>query len=403
MIAQRLRQASATARGADLGYSPMAALAVILLGVAAYQTSGLKPVILDTHINYYGIGIAHAGDLIALELCAAAFGTLLVSLRIHLWNRQLMAAGALLVMVLGDGLTIFVHDAVWLVAARMLAGFGHGLALGVFSGTMASSRQPDRMGAIYTVSGVGLTAITPFVSPLVQQAIGGGGLYFLFLLCAVPAIMLLHFFPRAASNGPAALLAQSEKQPAPIGFADIALILAGVVVCYSALGGFWVYLGQFLQNAGASYARAAQVVGLGNLALVGGTLAAAVIGSRYGRRKPIFISLPAIALACLSFNLLPGSQTAYTAATIVTFLAFGFFWPYCLGLWSAVDTSGRVAVLGFATASLSIGIGPFFAARIVDWAGLHAVIWVSAALFAISIAFFALILRRFEARTGLPV
>lgn len=401
MLATRTRQASAALRTIDFGYPPLAALAVILLGVAAYQTSGLKPVILDTHISYYGISVARAGDLIAGELCAAAFGTLLVSLRIHCWNRQAMAAGALLVMTLGDGLTIFVRDASWLVAARLVAGFGHGLALGVFSGAMASSRQPDRMGAIYTVAGVGLTAVVPFASPILQEAIGGGGLYLIFLAAALPAVACLHFFPRRASNETIPSAGGEDARATPIGAADTALILLAVVICYSALGGFWVYLGQFLQQAGASYARAAQVVGLGNLALVGGTLAAAMMGSRFGRRKPLLISLPAIALACVSFNLVPGSQFAYTVATILTFLAFGFFWPYCLGLWSAVDASGRVAVMGFATASLSIGIGPFVAARIVERAGLGAVIWTSSALFALSIAFFAAILRRFEMRSGL--
>lgn len=385
-----------TARRIDLGYAPAAAIAVVLFGMGAHLSAAIKPVILDTHVKFLNVTQSAAGDLLFVEFLAAAVASFLIASRVHVWDRRVLAIGALAVMVAGDAASLFARDFVAMGVLRFIAGAGHGLGLGLLAASIAGSSQPDRLGGIYTVLAMLSGMLVGLLAPSMQAAFGGGGLFLMFVLGVVPAAVMVARFPRYPQRRVRVGLVPSTT--AELDVKTIASVLLAIVLYYVSVGGVWPYFGQLLQGTGLSYESSARVIGVATGAGVMGALTASVLGSRFGRLAPVTFALSVQSLACFALIAFPHSRHVAEVAAICFTFSWLMFFPYLLGILSAMDGRGRVSVLGFSAQLFCFGFGPFVAARLVDFGGMQLIAWMGAVPIACALLMFVSIVRRVEAR-----
>jgi MFS family permease len=122
---------------------------------------------------------------------------------------------------------------------------------------------------------------------------------------------------------------------------------------------------------------------LSQFAGVAGALLPAMIGSRFGRWRPLSVGIAGGALA-LAFLI---GRFEYLPFTLWV-CAYNFFWnmthPFLLGSMASFDRRGRVVVYAVAMQMLGLAIGPALAATVISPSHYDRVNWLAIAFFMIS-------------------
>lgn len=376
-----------------LGYGPMAALAVILFGVSANITSGLKPLILDSHVRFINLSISGAGDVISIEFLFGAIACYLVSLKIATWNRFYMAFGAIVLMLCGNLGAAYSTDVFGIYASRLIAGIGHGAGYGVLAGAIAGSHSPERLGSAYTVVAMSTVMLASFAAPTTQSIVGSSGLYILILLAVCLGAITLPFFPKRPSSEHVDLIFKNDVSVEASRFA-VASVLVGTLFYFMAVGGVWPYFGQLMQANDVAYDVSSKAIGYATAASIAGALCAAGLGVRYGRILPIAGAL-LLQICALSAPLIfPSVGMVYIVSSICFMFGWLFFFPYLLGLLSILDPYGKICSRGYTIALFCFGFGPFLAARLVSMSGLYLVLWMGLFFLLFAFVIFVATLRR---------
>lgn len=327
---------------------------MILVGVTANASAIIKPVLIGTYVAHYGLTPRVAGYLLAVEMTAAAFAILLSAVVLaHLSQRRFVLAALVMILVANAGAAL-VSDPASLFGWRLLAGVGHGFALGPVGAAIARVRQPDRLAGMMSMAVMGSASALSFVIPHLQAAVGGRGL-FLAMAATLPlGILGLRWFPDVAPRG-----ADAKAALPPMPSSGITVFASvGLFLWYLVVGGYWPYVEQFARAAHLDYAQAAQVLGWATLISLLGASLSIVVGDRFGRLR-LLGSLFALQLGAVLTMLLAGTHLfayAFSAS------AFVFTWialfPYLLGLMSRLDPGGRLNGMLYMTALLGYAIGP---------------------------------------------
>src|SRR3569833_2936976 len=149
---------------------------------------------------------------------------------------------------------------------------------------------------------------------------------------------------------------------------------------FIAQGVAWAYLFLIGTAGGLSEQKVANALTLSQVSGVAGALLPAMLGSRFGRWRPLTIGIAggAVALVFLigHFEYLP-----FTFWVCV----YNFFWnmthPSLLGSMASFDRRGRVVVYAVALQMLGLAIGPALAAGVISPGRYERVSWLSFGFF----------------------
>jgi MFS family permease len=348
----------------------------------------LMPLLLGPVVATYGIGEGAAGMVMAAQLGAFAVAAISLSPWLASFSPRRGAALAIAMIVAGD-LISAAQPAVWsLVAGRVLAGLGEGIAAAVATAAIARTADPDRAFARVFIAVVLMTLVFFLLLPGVMA---GQDARLLFLgmaalpLLALPAIPLLsdtvELAPRhAASVGPLSLRA--------------AALCAAIALFSVSANSYWVYLERIATSIGMTPAAYGQAFAIGSVCALLGPVAAERLGTRLGR-------LPPLVIACLMLAF--GGWLA-THATVPTGLVVGitvssaallFGMPYLLGLAAEVDPTGRVAGAGRGFNNIGSALAPALAGAVLGLTGAYTSIgWTSVVAAAAAFGLVLLVARR---------
>ncbi|MEM9222617.1 MAG: multidrug effflux MFS transporter [Pseudomonadota bacterium] len=101
-------------------------------------------------------------------LIATAVGQLVIGPLSDIYGRRLVLIAGLLVFLLGTGVCVFAHDIHWLIAGRIIQGFGGCAGL-----VLSRAIIRDVHGTATSASQIGYVTMGMAVGPLVTPAIGG--------------------------------------------------------------------------------------------------------------------------------------------------------------------------------------------------------------------------------------
>lgn len=362
--------------------SPAVVAVVILTGTAGAAVMGLKPALVTAYITHLGVDRTWAGYLIAAEMIAATAGVLLVSARIHIWDRRRLALTGLLLLCAGNLCSMTVAEWSLLFPLRVVAGFGGGIAAGVMAGTLSASLRPDRMFGVYIV---GTLLIAAGLFALVHQAMerwGAGGPFLLLALLTFPPLLFNFLFPRDVSSEVSSVSsAHISSTPEP---AWVLIFIFGSLLYYFAVGGIWPYLGELGRSAGMDISSLSNAFARSQVWGAVGALVPMLLGLRFGRMMPLMISLTLSTGCLIALITMPDIREVFPTVVQIFMFAWMMFFPYLMGLSARIDAIGRLPALIFMVQGVGFAAGPAICAHLIAWGGYDAMVGFGALGFALA-------------------
>ena len=353
---------------------PVSLLAMILTGIAGVTAAGLNPVIATAYVDYLDFSEAQAGYVLAADMSGFAIGTLLVSARVHIWNRRVVALCGIAVLLVGNlaclGLAAFNS----MLIARFVIGMGAGTAAGVMAASIAASGNPDRYFGLYTVVTLSAFALLISLATVLLGSFGIRGLFSLLACMTLPALCLARKFPEFASGGENnAGETPSSRRRMPFGI--VLVVSIATLAYYVGTGGVWPYMSQVGRALDFSVHAVGNLLAVSQLCGVAGALVPVFLGARLGRMPPIMFSLLASA-GCLLALLFFSNKLIYALVIQLYMFVWLMFFPYLMGIVSELDPVGRLAGVSYALQSIGFAIGPALAALMIPGGGYAALFYL---------------------------
>lgn len=356
---------------------PRGLTAASALGIIGALTILIAPGFLGLVADQGRLGDAGAGYVISSDIdtmaVAIAVATFLIT-RIS-W-RQLALIGLGLITA-GSLATAFVHTEGAFIAARVCAGAGEGLTVGVSFAALGQTRNPDRAFGIYLAAGLTISAAILLLLPILQPRIGTAPF---FIGIAVLAVLCGALVPwLTVGNAPTTAGSSGRSGPTGIHWRLASAGLLGVLLYFLAQGAVWSYFGDIGAASGIRAAFIGRALAISSMAGIGGALLAVLIATRFGRALPLIASAGASAA---SFLLLKGhvSTAAFICSAVLFNAAWNFSQPFLSGLCADADSRGRIVCAMGCIQTVGTGLGPAAAALLLGKGGFSPVLWMSLAV-----------------------
>ena len=319
------------------------------------------------------------GYIASWDINASAATIGIATFLIARWSWRQLAALGLVLIVVGSMLTALNHTYTAIVAARVCAGFGEGLAIAVSFAALGSAANPDRAFGIYLIVGLTASAAILAALPSLESRFGSAAVFEVMAALTLLSAALLPWLPKGAAD-PAAAGAPA----APISRHLAAGGLVGVFLYFIAQGAVWSYFERIAAASAIDPIVTGEALGISSFAGVGGALAAVALVAPCGRRWPLILS-GVISLA--SFGLLHGHVTA--TELMIAGILFNFAWnlaqPLLSGVCSDADCRGRIVVAMGCIQTVGFGIGPALTATLLRDHDYGPSLWVSAVVLVVSV------------------
>ncbi len=354
----------------------------------------------------FGLPDGKAGAITTFELMSLAIMQALMAMlgarvrpRLASLLGALLVVGASLLASLSTSLGVF-------IASRVLAGIGFGMAFAVANYAAAWARVPVRAYAIglgvATVGYIGLQAVVGQWRDVHARWLAGwppqAGLYAVILAFAIVMIPFLFLLPTQARA--------SERQAAggqpPVRWGPAVMCLA--IMALFAICAFTPYV--YIETRGHTIGLTDEAFSLmfrvAYAICTLGTVAAALMGKRFGLGFPLAIGLAVMGAS--AFGIMTTTAIAWMWAwVLVNFILWNFLYGYLFGLGAAIDPLGRLStavgavyLLGSAAAA-SIG-----GAILLVFDSYATIGWVALAASLLAAAFSLIVTRSPAPRAAVP-
>lgn len=328
----------------------------LVAAVAAAQTAGFagwtgSPIIVGALIDDLGMTASAAGLIVTAELASLAVATWLSAGLLARRSRKVIGLTGAGLAIVGHALSTLAPGFTALLAARLVAGLGEGVALAAGNAVASGSRHPDQVFARVTAIVVLGIALLLFALPYATTPFGpAGGYAVLAALTLVVSPALIWLAPPPERSD----VRDDRRLPHPalglLGVVSIALIAIGQ-------GAVWTFTERIATAAGLSAEAAGRVLGGGTLLGIAGASLAIWLGTRRGRTAPISIGT-CVGIAAILIVVNVPTSSAFIGAAVVWIFFYWFTQPYFFGALAALDRRGRWAASGGGTQIAGTAIGP---------------------------------------------
>ena len=345
----------------------------LLFGVAASSGSSGQlsqitlPLLVGAAVVGLGMDEQAAGLLSSVELVTVALVSFVIAPRMGVWPRRNVALIGAGLAILGHACATFAPLVLPLVAARVLAGFGAGMMVAAGNACIANAENPDRLASLVIVSMCLVQLVTLNLMPVFVERWSYAGAYgfeAVFILLMVPLIFMLPQY-RPARDGP-----ESHRRGFPVGAAIAIAVIVGLFSAREAA--LWAFSQQIGMRTGLSNQQVGTVLGITGALGVLGAVTAAVLGTRYGRMKPMIVGL--FMNTVLSFWISQTNDPVVFSIVEIVYHAFLFFTaPYLFGMAAELDGLGRLVAVAGGSILLGGALGPAIGGLLISWQGYTAI------------------------------
>ena len=353
-------------------------VAAILVGVIGPEVFIVQPGFVQGLVQNLHFDDQGAGYAASIEVWGITATTLVMTFLSHRFNWRKVITGSLLLVAVANTACIGVHSKEVFVALRFVAGAGAGSLISLSFTTVGLTEHPDRNFGYLIMWVLLYGAIVLYLMPAAYALSGMTGVLLFFAIFPLTALPLVRMFP---TGGAAAATVEADAVNLSSGLKSLALL--AMFTYFVAQGVAWAYLFLIGTAGGLNEQQVATGLTLSQVAGVAGALLPALLGSRYGRWRPLTIGILGGAV-CLLFLI---GQFQYLPFIFWVCL-YNFFWnmthPYLLGSMASFDQRGRVVVLAIAAQMLGLAVGPALGASVIAPGQYASVNYIAIAMFAFS-------------------
>ena len=367
--------------------------ALIAVKCVSITSVPLLPLIVGALVANAGFTEAQAGLILSTQFAALAISCLAVATRVDRWNRRLLCAVGIGLILVGNGLSMIADSFTFFLVVRFITGLGEGIGMATVSGTAAGARDPQRLFALLGLtSGLYVAAILLAGGFLIEN-FGTTGIFGLAGLIALVLFPATIWFP---AHAPAAAVPEKPAgKGAAIGVIGILGLLGYAVFTFG-----YVIISTYVTSIGGSIGLS--IAFIGTVLAVGAVVAPAgpglahVVGTRFGITTPTAISLFSIAGCVLVLGLAQGT-IPFVAAIIVRAILISFLAPYLMAALSVLDPSGRLPAAAPACLIVGAIFGPGTGGMIISQ-GFAVLAWTSFGIILVGSALICLVTRLADGR-----
>jgi predicted MFS family arabinose efflux permease len=370
---------TATAAPAAVTVShPWRLTAAILVSCIGAEVFIIQPGFVQGLVQSLGFDEQRAGYAASIEVWGITATTLLMTFFSHRFNWRSVTVVSLLIMAATNLGSVFAADQTLFLVLRFLCGAGAGSLISLGFTVVGLTDKPDRNFGYLIMWVLLYGAIGLYLMPAAFAWNGMRGVLIFLTLFPLTALPLVAAMP---VSGETAAAVEADAVNLPVSLQWLALF--AMLAYFVAQGVMWAYLFIIGVAGGLNEQQVASSLTLSQLAGVAGAFLAAMVGSRFGRWRPLSIGILGGALSLLF--LMGHFQYAPFAVWVSV---YNFFWnmthPYLLGSMASFDRRGRVVVKAVAMQMIGLAIGPALAASVISEGRYTPVNWIAIALFIVS-------------------
>src|SRR3546814_739567 len=159
------------AKSGEIKYSFVAGFtATILVGIAGAFISIAMPGILLAISQNSEFPADRAAMFASTELCGMLASILFIGKLLNSKHRKTILVFAMVAIIVGNFVSVFVYKSNVLLLARLLAGIGEGVAVAALGAAAASFSNPDRLFALFMSTNMGLVTAYLFFLPRIIRS-----------------------------------------------------------------------------------------------------------------------------------------------------------------------------------------------------------------------------------------
>jgi predicted MFS family arabinose efflux permease len=315
-----------------------------------------------------GLGAEQASFMVTAEMLAMGLVMIMLAPVIHRIPAKAFALGALVTIMIAQGLSVIADGVAMIAAARALSGLGFGTLFAIASAKGSVADDPERT---YAVAGVMSLLIGVIINPLLGftlDAYGYQGVFFGLALYSLLVALPLTFIPFGKIGRSMAVSAEIAPS---IGFSKLAA--GGVMVIMALLAiatnGVFVFVTTIAGSVGLKGGGLGSAMAVVSLVSSSGAFLASRLGTRLGTLFPLIGGLVVMGSSLCWLTAVTSQVTFWIAFTMLV-TTYWFLWPYILGLAVSVDPAGRVVAATGSAKILAGGIGSAIAGYTAAHVGL---------------------------------
>jgi MFS family permease len=361
----------------ELSGAPLYRLTAMLLLTFAAVIA--MPFNLSGLVQSYGISNSLAGLVASVELAAISVSSLTAAQFAGRLPARRIYLGGILVVLTANALTLLAPNVETLLVLRALAGLGAGSVTATVMFTAGRSTTPEKtfgvINSFVGIMGITLALLLPQALNLYQLTPSAwdfravDGLYSVYLVAAVGAMLLIRRVPVATSAAAAGLSATgtptvtTASTPLAGWFA-----LLGLGIVFFGHGTLGIFIVEIGLGAGLSAQAVGNTFAVASLFGILAPLLGGHLGARFRARIPILILLTA--LAGLGILLAQASTPAlfYLLAPLFSITPM-MMMPLALGVLARTDPTGRLTGSHPAFVTLGGAAAPLVGGALRDLSG----------------------------------
>ncbi len=339
----------------------LAAVLLSFLATAGLFYVNIMSAIVDGLVTGMGISEGAAGNIGSANIYGAALGALAAFFVVRRLPWRPMAVAALAGLISLDLASIFVHSAAVMLPLR----FGHGLVGGFLVGTafavIARTKVPDRTFGMLLFVQFGLGGLGVMFLPRLVPVFGTKALFLALAAFSLATLMMVPFLDAYPPDRVHRPLAKNHK----VETRSLMQTLGAIFLFQMANMALLAFIIRLGRHYGLGTNFVSMALGLATWIALLGPLMVMVIGLRFGRFWPLFISI-VLTLAGTAMFHLSAAPWAYLVANCGTGITWGLAIAYLFGMTAEFDPSGRTSTLGGFVSKLGLASGPLVAGQVLD-------------------------------------
>lgn len=372
-------------------------IVLVLVACTAFTSQMAVPLWVGAVIDSFGFSAKTAGSIAAIEFACVAIASFAVAMRVHTFSVRTLCLVGFTLLILANGVSIFLDNPGTLTVARAVAGAGKGLVISASFGLAGRSTSPARAFALLNGGYTLFAAVTLFTVPFAIKANGAAGVWACLCLATVIGVCLLPWMPSARTQEiPAAEGSAAAPRTARL---SGLLALAALVLLVGGGSVIWTFVERIGLRTGLAITDIGMILSIGAIITIIGPALAHRLDTRAGYKVPIVVG---VGVKALIAGILGAVTSAAVFIAVVPFFnaAMLLAVPYLQALMSLADPKGRFAAAAGASMTLGAGLGSYIGGVTVTSFGLSYVGPVAVTMLAAVIVLALLSLRGLSAVTG---
>ena len=326
----------------------------LLAGMAMLELGNLASSLAPFNVSAVSVGLnansQEAGLVVTLELFFAAISSLYFG-TVSYKGRALGLIGSIIVMICYYLCSIS-DDVNQIMIIKAFSGIGCGMLIASGHSILASSRDPNRSYALFTLFASLTAAFLIYISSTWIED-GGHSYYFFNFIYVYIALTLLFFLSRQSKD-------QSDKRDGgPITKKWLYLLLITAVLFYEIpSSGMWAFMERFgVEYIDLGVAEVGSVISLAIILSLLGPVFIGVLGNKIRRKETILFCLLVSSLCVYAIFGIPSFNTFYFG-NIIWNIVFVIMVILILAAAADIDPSGRLGAWLNACILLSASLAP---------------------------------------------